>query len=177
MEIARELDPLSVATQSFFGYVCYRARQYGRAEEEIRKAIELDPNLAVSHWYLGLIRQELGDLEGAIQALQEGVRLSVERPLYLAAFGHAYGRAQRYEEARGVLGKMLNISQERYVSPFDIALVHLGLCDKNAAFEWLEKAYNQRVTRMRSLRDPFFDVLRSDPRFIDLMGRVGLPAV
>jgi tetratricopeptide (TPR) repeat protein len=128
----------------------------------------------VSHWYLGLIRQEQGDLDGAIDALKQGVMLSFERPLYLAALGHACGRTNRKEEALSVLDKLTKLSEVRYVSPFDVALVHMGLGNKDAAFEWLEKAHNQRVTRMRSLREALFDVLRSDPRFVDLMRRVGL---
>jgi TolB-like protein/Tfp pilus assembly protein PilF len=174
IEIARALDPLSVITQAFLGYICYRNREYHRAADEIQRSLELDPHFAVSYWYLGLLRQAQGNLEGAINALKQGVVLSFERPLYLAALANACGRADRKEEALNLLDKLMNLSSIRYISPFDVAVVHMGLGNKDVAFEWLEKAYSQRVTRMRTLREALFDVLRSDSRFVDLMRRVGL---
>jgi len=148
----------------------------GRAAQEIRRAIELDPNFLLSYWNLGLVLQEQGDADAAIQSFEEAVRLSREGSFYLGGLGHAYGRAKRKEESIGVLNKLLKLSEARYISPFDIAVVHLGLGDHDAALEWLEQAYGQRVTRLRSLRDAYFDVLRPDARFLDLMRRVGLPA-
>jgi TolB-like protein/Tfp pilus assembly protein PilF len=87
IEIARVLDPLSVITQAFAGYIYYRNRNYGRATEQIEKSLELDPQFALSHWYLGLILQAQGDLERGIDALRRATELSFERPLYLAALG------------------------------------------------------------------------------------------
>lgn len=63
----------------------------------------------------------------------------------------------------------------RSISPFDVALVHMGLDNQDATFEWLEEAHTQRVTRMRSLHEALFDVIRSESRFVDLVQRVGLP--
>ena len=160
IEIARALDPLSVITQAFVGYICYRNREYRRAADEVQRSLALDPHFAVSYWYLGLIRQAQGDLEGAIDALKDGVTLSFERPLYLAALGNACGRADRKDEALNVLEKLTKLSSVRYISPFDVALVHMGLGNKDVALEWLERAYTQRVTRLRTLREALFDVLR-----------------
>jgi TolB-like protein/Tfp pilus assembly protein PilF len=175
IEIARALDPLSVITQAFAGYIFYRSRDYGRAADQIQRSLDLDPHFPVSYWYLGLIRQEQKDLEGAIDALKLAVELSFDRPLYLAALGHVYGRANRKQDALGILDKLTKLSDVRYISPFDVALVHMGLGNKEATFEWLEEAHTQRVTRMRSLREALFDVIRSEPRFVDLVQRVGLP--
>jgi TolB-like protein/Tfp pilus assembly protein PilF len=175
IEIARALDPLSVITQAFAGLMFYRNRDYGRAADQVQRSIELDPRFALSYWYLGLIRQEQGDLEGAIDALKFAVEFSLERPLYLAALGQACGRANRTQEALTILEKLMKLSEVRYVSPFDVALVHMGMGNKDATFEWLEEACTQRVTRLRILREAQFDVLRSEPRFVDLMRRVGLP--
>jgi len=79
------------------------------------------------------------------------------------------------EDALAILVKSMKLSEVRYVSPFDVALVHIGIGETDAAFEWLEKAYTQRATRMRSLREALFDSVRTDPRFTDLRQRVGLP--
>lgn len=99
----------------------------------------------------------------------------MQQPLFVGAVGHASARAGRKPEALGALEKLLQLSALRYVSPLEIALVHIGLNDKDSAFEWLQKAHDQRVTRMRALRDPIFDGLQSDSRYIDLVQRVGLP--
>jgi TolB-like protein/Tfp pilus assembly protein PilF len=175
IEIARALDPLSVITQAFAGLMFYRNRDYGRAADQVQRSLELDPRFAPSYWYLGLIRQEQGDLEAAIDALKLAVEFSLERPLYLAALGQACGRANREQDALTILEKLMKLSEVRYVSPFDVALVHMGMGNKDATFEWLEEACTQRVTRLRILREAQFDVLRSEPRFADLMRRVGLP--
>ncbi len=175
IEIAVELDPLSVFTLAFSGYISYRARQYERAANQMQLAIDLDPTLPTVHWYRGLVLEQFGEFETAIQAHTEAVRLSMEAPLFVAALGHAYGRAGKDEAARNVLEKLMQQSKVRYVSPLEIAVVHIGLNDLNAAFENLEKAYGQRVTRLRALRDPLFECLRLDPRYSDLLRRVGLP--
>ncbi len=97
--------------------------------------------------------------------------LFTSRPL-----AQVYGRANRKQDALGILDKLTKGSDMRYISRFDIAPVHMGLDNKEATFEWLEEAHTQRVTRMRSLREALFDVIRSESRFVDLVQRVGLPA-
>ena len=114
-------------TQAFLGYICYSNREYRRAADEVQRSLELDPHFAVSYWYLGLIRQAQGDLEGAIDALKHGVVLSFERPLYLAALGNACGRADMKEEALNVLDKLTKLSSVRYISPFECCVSPYGL--------------------------------------------------
>ena len=76
--------------------------------------------------------------------------------------------------ARNILGELKTLSQQRYVSPFDIAIVYAGLGDWTSAFQWLEEAYQQRVFRIIELLMPMFDSVRSDPRWLDLVRRIGL---
>ena len=173
--IARETDPLSAITLAFSGYISYRARQYQRAAEQIDDAIEMDSRLPTFHWFRGLVLEQQGNLESAIQAHGDAVRLSMGQPMFVAAQGHVCGRTGREREALGAIENLLQLSTLRYVSPLEIAVIYIGLDNTNAAFDWLQKAHDQRVTRMRALRDPIFDRLRFDLRYIDLASRVGLP--
>jgi Flp pilus assembly protein TadD len=91
-----------------------------------------------------------------------------------AMLGLAYAKTGRRAEARGLVDKMLSISRKRYVSPALIAIIHIGLGDKNKAFDWLDKACTDRSDWMIFLKtDPLFDPLRADPRFLNLLRRVG----
>ena len=105
-----------------------------------------------------------GSFAGSIQAHADAVRLSMEQPLFWAAQGHACGRAGMEREAHSAI-ELLKLSTLRYVSPLEIAVIYIGLDDTGAAFDWLQKACVQRVTRMSALRDPIFDRLRCDLQY------------
>jgi hypothetical protein len=92
-----------------------------------------------------------------------------------ALLGRAYALAGERTKAVDILEHLKALSQQWYVSPFDIAVVHAGLDDRTSAFQWLEQAYQQRVFRIIELTMPMFDRLRSDPRWHDLVQRIGLP--
>lgn len=171
---AREFDPVSVDRHSFLGLILYRSRSYQGAVAACSKALELDPYYPVVHWFLGLIHLKTGELAEAIADLNKAVSLS-DAPLYRALLGHAHGLSGDREKAVNILADMNALSRQRYVSPLDFALVYTGMGDRNAAFEWLEKAYQERTMRIQELPDPIFDSLRSDARFTDLMRRIGLP--
>jgi tetratricopeptide (TPR) repeat protein len=139
-----------------------------------RKAVELDPYYPVGHWFLGLIYQQTGELPAAIAELSAAANLS-DSPMYRALLGHAYGLTGDTCKALSIIDDLRTLSLQRYVSPLDIAVVYTGIGDRNSAFEWLEKAYRERTMRIQELPDPIFDSLRSDPRFNDLLQRIGLP--
>ena len=172
---ARRLDPLSGSINAFVCYTLYRARQFDRAVEEGRRAIDLHRGSPLGHWFLGLAWEGLGDHAQAVSRMEEAARLSGEGPLYLAALGYVFGSAGRRSEALGIIERLKAAASVRYVSPLDIAMVYSGLGDTESAFGWLEKAYQERATRIEELPEPAFDALRSDPRFADLLGRIGLP--
>jgi tetratricopeptide (TPR) repeat protein len=109
----------------------------------------------------------------AIVHLEDAVSLSGGSN-YRALLGRAYALAGERTKATDILNELKALSEERYVSPFDIAVVYVGLGDRNSAFEWLEEAYQQRVFRIIELTMPMFDDLRSDPRCQDLVQRIGL---
>jgi hypothetical protein len=87
---------------------------------------------------------------------------------------NAYALAGEQAKALSVLDKLRTQSEQGYVSPLDFAVVYTGLGDRNSAFHWLEKAYHERTMRIQELPQPIFDSLRSDPRYRDLMRRIGL---
>ncbi len=94
----------------------------------------------------------------------------------LALLGHAYAVSGKRDEALRTLDQLKEIAKQRYVGAYGFAIVHAGLGDKDQAFQWLERGYQDRALEMTRLKvDPFLDNLRSDPRFADLVRRVGLP--
>jgi hypothetical protein len=96
-------------------------------------------------------------------------------PLFKALLGHAYGLAGERAKALSILAEIEVLSKQQYVSPLDFAIVYTGLGDREMAFQWLETAYSQRVARIQELNEPHFDSLRGDPRYKDLLRRIGIP--
>ena len=112
----------------------------------------------------------------AITEAREAVRLSNNDPLYAALLGYMCAKAGQPEEARRILDKFAARSTDAYVAPTRLALVHAGLDDRDRMFDWLEKAYQERdVLLLLTLIDPLLAPMRTDPRFADLLRRVGLP--
>jgi len=112
----------------------------------------------------------------AITAFQQGLQLFPDGAFLMGRLGHAYAVSGKPNEARRVLSELQQLSKRRYVFAADVALVHIGLSDKDQAFACLEKAYHDRDPRLPFLRVlPEYDPLRSDPRFQDLVRRIGLP--
>jgi TolB-like protein/DNA-binding winged helix-turn-helix (wHTH) protein/Tfp pilus assembly protein PilF len=173
-ERARELDPISVTSNTLLGIILYRARRYDEAIRACQKALELDPSHPNALWFQALAHEQKGELPEAIAKLKKTVSLS-DAPLYRALLANVYARAGERAKALSVLDELKALSQQRYVSPLDIAVVYTGLGDRNSAFQWLERAYQERTMRIQELPDPIFDSLRSDPHFQDLMRRIGLP--
>ena len=173
---ARELDPFSLAISSQRGFLLENARRYDEAIEQLRAVIAMDPNHYHAHWVLGHTYVAKGQFEEAIVAAQKAVDLSQRAPGALGMLGLAYGLGGYEAEARKVLNELLKLSETRYVSPAALVNVYIGLRDKDQAFVWLEKAYEERSNYVAFLKVfPIVDPLRSDPRFNDLIRRVGLP--
>jgi serine/threonine protein kinase/tetratricopeptide (TPR) repeat protein len=175
MKRAQALDPLSRIINANLGLHYYYARQYDQAIEQLRKTINLEPDFGLAYFYLGRALAQKGMYKEAIAELQKARDLSGEDPETIAELGYAYGLAGRRAEAQKVLDELNELSKRRYVLPYFIATVHTGLGDKDQAFEWLEKAYAASHPGLALVNvDPKFDTLRSDPRFADLVRRIGL---
>ena len=134
-----------------------------------RKALEYNPNHPSALWWLALAHEQKREFPEAIEELEKAVRLSGEGTLYRALLANGYALAGKRDKALTILDGLRALSRQRYVSPLDMAIVYTGLGDRNSAFQWLEKAYQDRAMRLRRLPQPHFDSLRSDTRFQDLM--------
>lgn len=171
---ALELDPISRVRLGHFGLILYRARRYDEAIAQCEKALEIDQNYVNALWFLALALEQKGELGESIARLERAASLSAG-PHYRALLGRAYALAGKKAKALNILEELNVLSQQRRVSPFDIAVVYLGLDDLSTAFQQLEEAYQQRVFRIIELTLPMFDSLRPDPRWQDLVTRIGLP--
>ena len=177
MHQARELDPLALPIVAIGGWIFCFARQYDEAIRQSEKAIIMDPNYALAHGYLGMALEHKGLVKEAVAEFHKGFTLSGGLPIYLAHMGHAYAVAGEKHKAEETLHELKKLSKRRYVSAIEVALVYAGLRETRAAFAWLQKAYDERARLPLFLKmDPAFDSLRSDPRYEQLLSRVGLPA-
>ena len=175
---ALRLDPLSLVINLHMASLHYCARQYDQAIEQATETLKFDPNYYVAHGILGAAYAQKGMHRKAAGALQKAISLSSQSPEALALLGHAYAIAGKKGDARRVLRRLQELSKHRYVEPTCMALVYVGLNEKDAAFEWLEKAYEERDELMSVLAvQPLFDNLRTDSRFTDLLRRTGLDKV
>jgi tetratricopeptide (TPR) repeat protein len=174
---AVELDPLSLivhATLGRHGY--YFARRYDQAVAQLQKTLDLDDNFWVARFWLGWTYANVGRLTEALAELQTARRLDNNLEI-VAALGFTHGRAGRRPEAQQVLDELEQLSRTRYVSPMLPALTLTGMGEHDRAFAWLERGYADGAQMMSELQvEPAFDPLRADPRFADLLRRVGLGA-
>lgn len=173
---ARELDPFSLSISAQRGFLLENARRYDEAIEQLRGVIAMDPNHYQAHWFLGHTYAANKQFEQAIAASQKAVDLSERAPGALGMLGLAYALAGRKDEANKILNELLELNKQRYVTPAAFANLYIGLGNKDEAFVWLEKAFQERSNYLAYLKVfPILDPLRSDPRFAGLVQRVGLP--
>src|SRR5713101_4933911 len=167
-KLAQQIDPLSLVMNAALGRVYHFARQYDRAIDQFRKTIEMDPNFASAHFDIAASYVEKRMYTEAIAEYQKVLAISGRNLTYLSELGWAHARAGNTLEAMKILNQLKEISRQSYVPPFAFAFIYIGLGDKDHAFTWLEKDYEQRDNTMVFLKaEPIFDPLRSDPRFAD----------
>jgi len=172
----RELDPLSLIINAAIGWACYMARRYDEAIEQLERTAELDPNFPTTYWMLGLVYRKTGRYDLAITTGEKGVKFSGGSSLMSAALAHTYGKCGKTKEARQLLRDLTELAKYKYVTPHFLAGIHIGLGENDKAIEYLEKSYREHSHWLVYLHiDPSMDDLRNDPRFQDLLQRVGLP--
>jgi TolB-like protein/DNA-binding winged helix-turn-helix (wHTH) protein/Flp pilus assembly protein TadD len=171
---ALDVDPLSININTGLGLTLYMARQYDQAIDQLRQTIDMDPNFRWAHRNLGLAYEQKMMYSEAIAELQKVQEMS-RGDFGNMALGHVYAAAGMKDEALKVIAKWKERSQHEYIAPTRFAVVYAGLGEKDQAFEWLDKAFKEHDPVMRDLKvDPWFDNLRSDPRFADLLRRMKL---
>jgi len=171
---AQELDPLSLQTNVNMGTLLSVMHQYERAINQLKKTLEIDLNYYPAHYALGCAYIQTGNFDEAIAAFEQVCRLEEDSHIALGYIGHAYAREGKTDEAERVLKELKELSKQQYISPYSIALVYIGLEQRDEAFKWLEKTYEDQNDMLVWLKiAPEVDSLRSDPRFADLMLRVG----
>ena len=173
---ALELDQLSLILNTHLGWHYFMAHQFDLAIEQLRKTIEMDPNYGLAHWYLGLAYEQSAMYAQAAAELRTAKDLLKKNVGIEAGIGRVDALSGKRAEAEKVIDELKDLSKQIYVSSYHIASIYASLGDKDRAFEWLQGAYKERSDSLVYLKvDPKMDSLRSDPRFTDLVRRVGLP--
>src|SRR6266566_801459 len=172
---AQQLDPLSLAIGVDSNVPYYLARDYDRSIEQSRKVLEFDPSFYLAHYTVGWAAIQKRDFATAFAELQKARSLE-DKPWIIGTLGYAYAVAGDSKRAQAVLKELKQLAQHRRVTPFWVAMIYMALSDKNQAFQWLDRCYEERSPWLVWLKtDPALDPLRSDPRYADLLRRIGLP--
>ena len=171
---ALELEPLSSAVNADLGWDLYLARRYDEAIEQLRRAIDQEPNYWVSHVLLGRCYEQKGKLNEAVAEFQKARQIESSIPEVLAALGHGLAMSGRKAEALKIIQELQERSAKEFVPSYAIATVYIGLGMKDEALQYLAKSYGEGSFYMIHLKvEPILDPVRSDPRFADIVRRVG----
>lgn len=173
MAQARRLDPLSLIMAADNGAILYFSRQYDRAIEQCRAVLEMEPNFPRAHLLIFAYVQK-GQFAEALADIEKWRRLD-ESPSTWAAQAYVYGRAGQPVQARQALEKLKQVIRHRQSDPTPMLVIaYAGMGNKDEAFAWLDKAFRERSNALTVLKvEPIYDPLRSDPRFQELLRRVG----
>jgi serine/threonine protein kinase/Tfp pilus assembly protein PilF len=176
LDTALEYDPVAPYLNAALAGLYYYQRDYDQALDAARRTLQLDPNHFEVHLILGLTHIQQSNFVAAISAFEKTAELSGGHPLALASLAYAFAMAQRSVDSRALLGQLVQLASQIYVSPGYISVIYVGLGEPDEAFAWLDKASEARDPMLTFLGvAPVFDPLRADSRFDALLARVGLP--
>lgn len=173
---ARELDPLSPFVGSLEGQFLQYAGRHDEALARLQQTFDLDPNFFFPHMFASSVYVDKGMYGEAVAEARRAKELGPNQTMSEAFGGYALAKSGKKDEARAMIKKLLQLSTTRFAPPYHIALIYNGLGETDEAFAWLENGYAARDPKMTFLKvEPKWNNLRGDPRFQDLMRRVGFP--
>lgn len=173
MENARRLDPQSLIIAADNGAILYFSRNYDRAIEQLRAVLDMEPNFPRAHMVLYAYVQK-GLFADAVADIENWRRID-ETPWTWATLAYVYGRSGQHAQARHALEKLEQLNRLQQMDPAPLCVAYIGMGHKDEAFTCLQKAYSEHSNPLTALKvDPIYDPLRSDPRFQELLRRVGL---
>ena len=173
MQKAEDLDPLSLIISAELAEEFLIAHRYDEAIKQSRKTMALDPFFAVAHFELGQGFVQKRMYEEAVAELQKAIELSGGSTTFSSNLAYAYAQSGKRNEASKILNDLKDSSHDAFSNAAEIALIYVALNEKAQAMAWLEKAFAERFNPS-VLRRPAFDPMRSDPRFENLMRRIGV---
>jgi serine/threonine-protein kinase len=174
--LAQALDPISSIIARDIAVIHYYQRDYDLALDQCDHTIEQNPHFSSAYWTLGLVQEQRGDFEESIAAFQRAIQLSPPSPRIVGALGRTLARAGRVEEAIEIMKELDELSQKRYISPFELALICFALKREEEGFERLAKAYADRCFEVITIKvDPRLEAESKDPRFAALFQQLRLP--
>ena len=173
---AQELDSLSLIISANSAWCSYLGRRFDEAIAQARRTIQRDPSFPVAHEYLAQALAAQNQFDEAIAEMQRAVALSPGNHSYRAGLAGLYARAGRRAEAQQLLSELQAQSKTEYISAYDFAVIYAGLDNREEVYRWLEKAREERSSRLANLKvHPWFDALRSEARFQSFLRELGLP--
>lgn len=174
LQQAQQLDPLSSIINANLALPPYFERRYDEAIAQIKRALDLNQSFPFGHLFLGWAYEQKGEHSTALAEFQKAVELD-KTPPALAYQAHGLASAGKHTEARELFARLQTLRQERYVSPYHLAVVALGLGEQQQALDWLSRAAAEHADAFVLLSvEPKFDSLRTTPQFVELMRRTGL---
>jgi len=173
---AQQIDPRWPRMDGRLYHYYWEEREYDKALELGRKKLELEPNDPSSHAWVGWPLVQKRRYAEAISEFERVVSLAPQDLYYKPCLGRVYAEGGRKQEARKIVQELEERYRRRYMRPYLIALIYMGLRENDKAFEWLERAYEDRDTHLANVKvDPWLDPLHSDPRYQELLRRMNFP--
>ena len=173
--LAHAIDPISSIISRDVATSHYYRREFESALEQCDRTIEQNPHFVAAYWTLGLVQEQMGDLDESAAAFQRAIQLAPQSPRMRSGLARVMAVSGGRDRALQILADLHELSRKRYVSPFDLASIHFALGNREEGYEWLNKAFQDRCFELVVTRvDPRFDLLRSDARFKQLSAQLGV---